>query len=471
MATIYNIGSKGDGVRNLQTKLKNAGFDPGGIDGIYGKNTAAAVTEYQKANKLKVDGIAGPQTLGSLSSSIKPVTPKTPVETPNTPDITGLTELRDYGTGNGLNIGGTKETVPVVKNTTTDTTAPGPFENPFDEQTMAALEKYLNPTPFTYNPATDPAYQSYANMYIKAGDRAFQDTIGDLSALTGGRVNSWATSAASQARNDYIQDLNNIIPVLEEKAYGRHRDFYDDLYNQLQILQDMGATEYGKYRDTVGDFRTDRAFNRNVFESDRAFDYQVGRDKVLDDQWMKQFDYQKQQDIIRNALQNRQISVSEANAALNRAQFNYQKERDKKDETDSTMPSPGQLSYYNQIKDAFMNNDKTPSENLSYMERLGKEYYTNLMGEKLYNQLVSDLQAATQPQMKEPIIPAKEEARGYEGYIESNIIPKGTLGNAMVDDTTRNAIDNYLGQLQSNGVNQDILIYLANKYGIPVIYE
>ena len=119
MAT-YKIGSSGDEVKKIQTQLKAAGYDPGGIDGIYGKNTAAAVTAYQKANNLTADGLAGNQTLGKLyggtttvTPTIKPVTaPVTPLKptsptspTVNSPDITGLTGLRDYGTGKGLDIG------------------------------------------------------------------------------------------------------------------------------------------------------------------------------------------------------------------------------------------------------------------------------------------------------------------------------------------------------------------------------
>jgi hypothetical protein len=41
-----------DIVRKLQTALRNAGHNPGNIDGILGKSTMAAVTAYQKANGL-----------------------------------------------------------------------------------------------------------------------------------------------------------------------------------------------------------------------------------------------------------------------------------------------------------------------------------------------------------------------------------------------------------------------------------
>jgi hypothetical protein len=57
---------RGDDVRQLQFALKDAGFDPGQIDGIYGKKTERAVKRFQKANGLKVDGIAGKKTFAAL---------------------------------------------------------------------------------------------------------------------------------------------------------------------------------------------------------------------------------------------------------------------------------------------------------------------------------------------------------------------------------------------------------------------
>lgn len=60
-------GSRGSSVRDLQKKLKAAGFDPGPIDGIFGPKTQAAVMAFQRAAGISVDGIAGPQTFRALS--------------------------------------------------------------------------------------------------------------------------------------------------------------------------------------------------------------------------------------------------------------------------------------------------------------------------------------------------------------------------------------------------------------------
>lgn len=59
-------GSRGDDVRGLQTAL-NGAFDYAlVVDGIFGEKTDKAVRDYQKRKGLKVDGIAGRNTLSEL---------------------------------------------------------------------------------------------------------------------------------------------------------------------------------------------------------------------------------------------------------------------------------------------------------------------------------------------------------------------------------------------------------------------
>jgi hypothetical protein len=59
-------GSRGAAVKELQTKLKELGFDPGDLDGIFGPSTQAALTTFQKDRGIFADGIAGPQTFNAL---------------------------------------------------------------------------------------------------------------------------------------------------------------------------------------------------------------------------------------------------------------------------------------------------------------------------------------------------------------------------------------------------------------------
>lgn len=69
---ILKKGSTGKYVKILQQLLVDKGYDPKGVDGIFGNNTLTAVKNYQKKNtdingkKLVVDGCVGQKTWGSL---------------------------------------------------------------------------------------------------------------------------------------------------------------------------------------------------------------------------------------------------------------------------------------------------------------------------------------------------------------------------------------------------------------------
>lgn len=63
---LSKIGSRGEEVVKIQTKLKRWGYYSGSIDGIYGTATQNAVKLFQKKNNLTVDGVAGKNTLEAM---------------------------------------------------------------------------------------------------------------------------------------------------------------------------------------------------------------------------------------------------------------------------------------------------------------------------------------------------------------------------------------------------------------------
>ena len=66
---LSKYGSRSEEVRQIQTKLKQWGYYFGSVDGIYGTQTQDAVIKFQKKNGLRVDGIAGPETLAAIGIS------------------------------------------------------------------------------------------------------------------------------------------------------------------------------------------------------------------------------------------------------------------------------------------------------------------------------------------------------------------------------------------------------------------
>ena len=59
-------GSKGAEVKELQSKLVQLGYGVGTADGKFGSKTEAAIRSFQKDHGLRVDGLAGTQTIKEL---------------------------------------------------------------------------------------------------------------------------------------------------------------------------------------------------------------------------------------------------------------------------------------------------------------------------------------------------------------------------------------------------------------------
>lgn len=65
---MLRMGAKGKRVRELQQLLRRANYYSGNIDGDFGTATKESVMAFQKAHRLKADGVYGPQTERILSS-------------------------------------------------------------------------------------------------------------------------------------------------------------------------------------------------------------------------------------------------------------------------------------------------------------------------------------------------------------------------------------------------------------------
>jgi N-acetylmuramoyl-L-alanine amidase len=63
---LLSRGSRGPEVQELQSKLAQLGYSVGTVDGKFGSKTEAAIRSFQKDHGLKVDGLAGTQTIKEL---------------------------------------------------------------------------------------------------------------------------------------------------------------------------------------------------------------------------------------------------------------------------------------------------------------------------------------------------------------------------------------------------------------------
>jgi hypothetical protein len=64
------IGSTGESVKTVQEMLKQMGYKPGPVDGVFGEKTESAVVDFQEDIGLFMDGIVGPDTWNALHNAL-----------------------------------------------------------------------------------------------------------------------------------------------------------------------------------------------------------------------------------------------------------------------------------------------------------------------------------------------------------------------------------------------------------------
>lgn len=150
---------------------------------------------------------------------------------------------------------------------------PGSFSSAYSDELQQLYAKVIGGEKFSYDMNEDLLYQQYKDMYMRNGQKAMKDTLGQASALTGGYNSSYAQTAAQQTYNDYLGGLNDKVPELYEKAYDRYQDEKDALYQQFSMASDLYGKDYTQYRDSMSDWQSDRDYASQMFENERNFDY------------------------------------------------------------------------------------------------------------------------------------------------------------------------------------------------------
>lgn len=362
MATVKAIkyGMKGDDVTNLQTTLKNAGYDVD-VDGSFGPQTLAAVKQYQQANGLDVDGMVGPQTsavlFGSSSGNSAASTPAS--TTPTTGQASNNASNNASNKAAGVTAGAaagsaaseaTKINYPddfsyddfsydefsygdyQQSETVTQAQAaldaalaaqPGAYQSKWQGQIDEMIGRILNREKFTYDVNEDALYQQYAEQYQRLGKLAMQDTMGQAAAMTGGYGSSYAQSVGQQAYQGYLQQLNEMVPELYGMALDQYNREGQEMYNQYGLLSDQEAQDYGRYQDSYNQWLAERDYAASRYDSERDYDYS----KYVDD---RNYEYGKYADD-RNFdygvyADDRNQAYSEYLDAVQREQFDAQYE-------------------------------------------------------------------------------------------------------------------------------------------------
>ena len=135
---------------------------------------------------------------------------------------------------------------------------------------------------FRYNPESDPAYQAYKDVYTRLGEQAMQDAYGNAAARTGGFGSSAAIAAGQQAYNNYMQQLDAIVPQLEQQNYNRKLNelaLYGNPSDRFGWLLDINNQDYDRMINSQQMDYERRSFDQNYRANEQAMDIAANQEQ------------------------------------------------------------------------------------------------------------------------------------------------------------------------------------------------
>lgn len=210
------------------------------------------------------------------------------------------------------------ETESALKNK--ENSKPEAYVSKYGKELSSVLNSILNRDEFKYTLNADPLYKQYREQYIRNGERAMADTVGRVSALTGGYGSSYAVTAGSKSYNNELAKLNSVALDLYDRAYNVYKDKGDSLYSSLDALRNLDSDDYKKYRDTVSDYYNDRDYLYKKLGDMSDFEYEQFLDELEAWEDERDFSYKKYQDELKVEQNERDAAFKKAEAE--RAQAN-----------------------------------------------------------------------------------------------------------------------------------------------------
>lgn len=272
-------GSYGDPVRQLQQALNQVGYSLE-VDGGFGEKTEAAVIDYQKKNGLVVDGVAGSETMGALLGQIMSSAATQTGSNSSSSSKQVLSGVSDETADRLAQLEkgySASDEVLAAQNEyqSWEALKPKEYESSFAAQLSALYDEIAQRQGFTYDPQKDGAYQRYAAIYQRQGKAAMEDTLGQAAALTGGYDSTYAQGAAQQAYHQYLQELNELIPQLEEAARDRYDQQGKALNQQYDLLQQREDAELELWQQEQKLWQESSNQAREAYETLRKQDYEA----------------------------------------------------------------------------------------------------------------------------------------------------------------------------------------------------
>lgn len=296
---------------------------------------------------------------------------------------------------------------------------PDEFESKYEGQISDILDNILNRPKFSYTSedmTNDDLYKMYRDQYLRQGNLAMRDTMGNAAALTGGYGNTYASAAGQQAYDNYVTQLNNKALDFYDRAYQRYADEGQNLYNQMNVVTGLDNTDYQRYRDGVNDYYNDLNYYNGRYNQEYGYDYGEYQDRVAADQWAQEFAFQKQQAAQEQANWEAEMALARQKAASSGGSGGRRSSSSKKKSSSSsstTTPTKTWAEAYNDYVETYKKEGADAANTM--MSELARQGAVDMYKDK------KDAKSNPQALLSKMDIPsASNVVQANKNYLESN---------------------------------------------------
>lgn len=251
----------------------------------------------------------------------------------------------------------------------------------YDDEIQRLYNEIVNRGKFNYDLLSDPLYQQYREQYVNQGNMAMMDTMGQAAALTGGYGSSYSQAVGQQQYNNYLNQLNQMVPEFYDRAFNYWQAQGQDLYNQYGLVSDMRDTEYGRYRDEVSDY-----WNQVNYLAGRADTYyNQGADNYWNTQSMNQTNYWNEQNMAFDNYWNQlNYELDAYNATKTKS------ESGSGDGKEGAVNITQDIDEYDEYSGYIQESAKAGASKSEIATALQEEYKAGKMSKETYNNLVKN---------------------------------------------------------------------------------
>lgn len=297
---------------------------------------------------------------------------------------------------------------------------PDEFESKYEDQISSILDNIMNRPKFSYTSedmVNDDLYKMYRDQYMRQGNLAMRDTMGNAAALTGGYGNTYASAAGQQAYDNYVAQLNDKALDFYDRAYQRYADEGQNLYNQMNVVTGLDNTDYQRYRDGVNDYYNDLNYYNGRYNQEYGYDYGEYQDRVTADQWAKEFAFQKQQAAQEQANWEAEMALARQKAASSGGSGGRRRSSSSKKKSSSssstTTPTKTWAEAYNDYVETYKKEGADAANTM--MSELARQGAVDMYKDK------KDAKSNPQALLSKMDIPsASNVVQANKNYLESN---------------------------------------------------